>query len=46
MIYQICDIMMNIMRQGTFLSIAFEPQLIKSPNLTNEFFEQFFEDWG
>ena len=31
MIYQICD----IMRQGTFLNISFEPQLMKSPNLAN-----------
>ena len=31
-IYQICDVMMNI---STFFNISFEPQLIKQANLAN-----------
>ena len=31
MIYQICDVMSIITRDGVFLNISFEPQLIKSP---------------
>ena len=37
MIFRICDVTMSnyYMRQGTFLKIFFEPQIMKSPNLAN-----------